>query len=312
MTKHLHIIVLVLSLGLIHCGPPVDPESIDRQKMMDTLAKLDALKGTFTGEVLNQKTDEVVGVGTLSLSADSEIYNPPTQSKSLLRTVLRATLELQLPEKKLTITFNESYFDPERNLFRVGFNPMLADPRLNVQSKSSFVLTGNLSGDNIKGEVVADGYPTDGMKFNFKNTAGSTELNQALVVSPTDHSAEQLERVYVDSAKKYRFVMSGRTLSHEVDFYKMLTPFQWVEVSYFFGIDTPVLFESAKWDRRTRQLTAITKSSSMSSFAVTYYLDCIAAADVKTSGRLGLPESLECTVRSSNRGVIKTFQLQSQ
>lgn len=311
MKKHLYSVAFIIGLSLVSCGPPVDPEAVIRQKVADTLSQLDAMKGTYGGTLVTKRSNEPMGVATLQLSSGSEIYTSPTESKSQLRTVLRATLELQLPEKKLTITFNESYFDPERHQFRVGFNPMLADPRLHLQSRTGFVLTGTLSGDTITGEMSADGYAEEGVKFSFKNGATLSALSQSILSHPKQSAEFELERDYVSGrGANTHVVMSARSVSNELELFRMLTPYQWLEVSYFFGLDTPILFSDAKWDARTRQLTGITKSSNpMTSLIVTHYLDCLAAPEAKISGRLGLPESLDCTVRSSNRGVINQFTL---
>ena len=283
----------------------VDVNSVDRAKVQQDVEKMNAVEGTYTGQITSAKTGQTVGFASLHLDADSVIYTPPTDPRSQLRSVLRATMEIQLPERKLSLNFNESYFDVDTKDIIVGYNP-------GTPSATGFKLKGKHADGVIKGEIHAAGFPHEGLITELHLNGPSSETNQSIVSDGSSSTlSEHVKRDYRGVSRsldsKPVISISAHSVTHEEEFLRLLLPYQTVKVSYDMGSSMHILFNGARWDSRSGRLTGESQRSTSTGEIVVHNLDCLSTSTV--SGRLLLPDTLDCTVTASNRGIVGQFQL---
>jgi len=305
---------------LASCGPPVESDAINREKnnndikAMTQVTKTSTTGSGYSGFLVSKKTGRNLGYLSLHLYPDTESYTGPSDIRSQQRTVLRGWMELQLAEKKLAFKFNKSDFDYKSgNAFSVGFDPALADSRSGIIGRDSFALKATVVGDTATGEVFADSYVDDGAKFTLILNAPEPDvrhvLEDASIKNPLVH-VEKLYKSQGSASGSKEFLVSARSTSDEEEFMRLLLPFQYVNVTYFYvpgDSSVSMVFKYAQWNMKTGRLTAHREQAAYSNGIATGGIVmqdlecCIEGGRGNGKGRLQLPDDLDCSYTISNK-----------
>ncbi len=290
--------LLILGSG---CVQDKSVQDFQNEQMNEQISQIQALSGTYRGNLISSKDQSVLGAMELELDPDVSVSTsgPTTQGQASLVGVV--TLHGQNTRQ---LVFQSGYLDYVANNFK------LDTP---VQQRNGIAeeieLLGQVSGDTVTGKIDALGYDAQGATFTLTKNAplpSSQALSREIKPQPGLNAVTQ---TFSATATFPKLDTPNSALPMEVDliffenetdsdqeFLKLFTPIQIVDVGLTFdptNTDMAFLFQNAELDPVSGVLSSSAKvtpmptnsSTTTDSSNIESMLTCkVAGADPTLSG----------------------------
>lgn len=265
--------LLTTTLFLSACAQDRDVDDYKKTKLNEDLAKVEQVSGNYTGTLKSNSTGEVIGTAGLQLQADTRV-NGLNEQQPVLRGVL-----FFKSSTTIKIIFQNSYFDPETQIFKSSLGGLPSASAGATGSTSSGTastaspvslgldLEGKVDGPKITATLQTFGYPELGATMNLEKSFGTQEFSDAFKPdeSSTEAPVELIDRVFIGTYnnKPTKLTINNKSSKPEDRFLDLFNPERRVDATLTISLMNDINFNQVKWDPRNESLNAsATRTSS--------------------------------------------------
>ena len=244
---------LILALGLTGCSRDRDTDDYRKEKVLEELARLNTISGTYTGELKSRATGEKLGNISVQLQADTTADRTPDGTRTEERPVLRTRVSY-IGQHPLTLVFSAASYDSTANTIKSQSAVTKTD-----KTVYQVDLIGVIKGDSLEGSIQAFGYPENAAVFVANKGVQPTEQGDL----PPDF--REFNQSYIGSTVTSangtqispRLRILSNPLSREEEFLELVLPIRNVRATLSLGLNAEVVFSQARWDEQTGNLQGI-------------------------------------------------------
>lgn len=257
------IFLFTLSIILNGCGKDRDLQDYKNDLLADSIAKLQAFKGSYSGYVTSKRDGLNMGAMRITLIPKTKVIGGSDQSGSTAQAVLAVNVEFQ-GLSKMAIAAQDSFVDDDKGSFQTDIIVKVKNSQGNFEDKT-VTITGIVNGESLVGELQAIDYPDYSAKINLIKQDTSLEV-LAEKVKPSNggfsHGSYIGKTKFTSGTiKNVIMVLLKPNTTSEADFYNLFAPVKPVQVTLNYGQDAQLNFTNGNWDQRTGKLTGQTKLS---------------------------------------------------
>lgn len=255
----------VLGTILCSCAKDRTVDDFNREKLYTELAELQAVEGLYTGVLISQQNQQVMGAFQVMLRAET-VVNPQTNQG---RPELAAEVGFW-GNKLLYAPTSRSFYQSESGQYEGEIALQAADDAsgsASIPGPSSGAgpvvdrlrLSGALRGNVFSGQLVARGYDGFGANFRLVKSGESLEsLRKKLGSLPGVGLAQRSytgEILFAGANRKsINLFLFEPTLSAVEELRSLLVPIKPVVATLDFGDDAQITIDAAFFDVRSRRL----------------------------------------------------------
>lgn len=255
-----------LSILLVACGKDRDAQDYKNDLLSKSLAKLQAVQGSYSGYVISKKDGSNMGAMKVTLTAKTKVTQGSDQSGSTAQAVLAVNVDFQ-GISKMAVVAQDSYFDSERGHFQTDIPIVLRNSQGQFENKT-VTISGVVAGEHLVGELQGFEFPEYGAKIDLNKQNISLEA-LAKRVPPVNGGFSNGGFIGVTHfargvTKNVLMVLSKPNTTSEVDFYNLFSPVKPVQITLNYGQDAQINFSNGNWDQRVGKLTGQAKLTQVS------------------------------------------------
>lgn len=280
-------VLAAIALSLTACGKDQTPDEYQRQRLQESLEVYEAISGTYTGNLVNLKTQKSIGALQLDLSAEANTVNQTTGEVTAGAPALVTNVTYR-DQSSLNFRIDSGFYNPDTGEYR---SSMEVKNDVSGDTSSKMFIKGMIRDGKFTGTIAAANSPQGSVYFELRlNGTPIDKIRQGAPKGPYDEMGvtreysgkglwpdgsgkEKMRKFVLHVDKPIRPPEAGGPAG---DFMDILNPdrIRLVNASIEFSDLLTLGLDSVRWDPSAGTLNGINNRVTGSE-QVIFYLNCV-------------------------------------